>query len=179
LRAPRPRAVHWIHAGFTMARIMSETERAWLAAAIDGEGSIKLSRYRNGTYAARATQLIVSNINPPFIEKCRAITGVGRIRVEERKPWNPVYLWYVQAHVEIKEILTQILPYLIIKKELAEKLIKYVNMRIPRMNLRDSKGHFIRLNEKELKLLDEIMYINSLSAGKSRNAKAKLAQTAC
>jgi len=111
---------------------MKEWERAWLAAAIDGEGTISL--HRNGGGKVRpslrgfsyAPIVLVCNTNLDFCKFAQKITGVGRIQTIKRKaPYKTLYRWVVTGR-RCKPILLEICPYLIIKEKHAFSLFEAI-----------------------------------------------------
>lgn len=135
-------------------RGMHPTERSWLACAIDGEGSISLHGEKKPTKGLHIA-LIISNTNLSFAKKAREITGVGTIRTDYRKGRKPIHRWNVQSNFIARKILVQILPYLIIKKELAELAIAYATSRIK--TVRESRsGWWVPLTKEELELIKRI-----------------------
>ena len=112
-------------------RQMSPVECAWLAGVIDGEGSIGLYDYGK---QGRRVMVQATNTNEEFVAKVRALVGAGssvmrcyytsKLAKEPRK--LPIYQWGLKGSIRCVEVLKQITPYLIIKKDLALKIIKEV-----------------------------------------------------
>lgn len=112
-------------------RQMTPVECAWLAGVIDGEGSIGLYDYGK---QGRRVMVQVTNTNQEFVAKVRAIVGAGssvmrcyytsKLAKEPRK--LPVYQWGLKGSIRCVEVLKQISPYLIIKKQKALDIIKEV-----------------------------------------------------
>jgi hypothetical protein len=114
----------------------SDTEAAYIAGIMDGEGSIFLfqARTRNNRIAIRMS---VSNTDLDLLEWIREKTGIGSIVTKPSK--NPKHKnanWW-QANAEAAEhVLTQILPYLVIKREQAEIALETQRrLRIPEMKI--------------------------------------------
>jgi hypothetical protein len=110
-------------------RQMSETERAWLAGVIDGEGSIFLSlvvdrAYRRGFLYL--PQFIVSNSNRQFLIRIAEIIGEGTVH-RNKKGGNGVRTrWeYLATAGVLRIVLPQIIPYMIVKREHAKKMLEY------------------------------------------------------
>ncbi len=107
-------------------REFTEQEKAWLACAIDSEGSICLYRTKGhdakNKYERYVIELKIGNTNRAFLDYSKHITGTGWIASfykANRKGYKPVLQWVVRRRYSIFQILTQVLPYLIIKKEQA------------------------------------------------------------
>lgn len=92
-------------------------ELTWLAAAIDGEGSIY---YR---------KISIYNTNHDFCKKAQEITGLGYVHCDglNRISRRPLYVWSVYGRKEICDLLNLLIPFLIIKKEKALKIISQIN----------------------------------------------------
>ena len=100
-------------------RQMSEPEKAWLACAIDTDGCI-------GVGSAATHQLSLTFTSTKSLEILRyakKITNVGHFTGPN---------WLVSGRKDILQILQQIEPYLIIKRELARVVIIFLNERIPK-----------------------------------------------
>ena len=106
---------------------MNESEKAWLAAAIDGEGTLGIYKKKKSYYQ---TIILICNSSLKFVEKAREITNKGSISIHSRpKGYLPSYEWHVSKQGDCLEILTAILPYLIIKREKAERILLYLKFR--------------------------------------------------
>lgn len=112
----------------------SEIEKAWLAAAIDGEGHIEFSRHsqRQGVIAS----IIISNTDIRFLKRIEEIVGIGNGRIKERawdkRATKQPMVWQISGLQNCSFILKQILPYLIIKADKAKQLILFADYRLTR-----------------------------------------------
>ena len=102
---------------------MTETEAAWLAGFMDGEGSI--SCYMGGrAQQFRSWVLTAPNTHHGSIVRCLEITGAGKIRDKKSRKPNPIHkpmwIWAVNSKREIRDVIQQIYPYLVIKKTQAD-----------------------------------------------------------
>jgi LAGLIDADG DNA endonuclease family protein len=110
-------------------RQLSETERAWLAGVIDGEGSIFLSKvfdsaYRRGFYYL--PQLLVSNSNRLFLIKIAEVVGEGTVHRQKKGEKGAKTRWaYIATAGVLRAILPQILPYMIVKQGQSKKMLEY------------------------------------------------------
>lgn len=109
-----------------MARI-PDTTAAWLAALIDGEGSVMLIDRRK--QRARQFRAVVSVANTdPRLAKALAIkTGIDRVYIHKAPgPRNrQQYTWRMNAQ-EIRKWLPILIPWLILKKKQAQLLLRYL-----------------------------------------------------
>jgi hypothetical protein len=109
---------------------MSETEKAYLAGIIDGEGSILVSRVsrpanRSGYRFYPVVQII--NTSKQMLEWVSTVTGIGKIYNKKHAgegAKRKAYTWKTK-HQQVRRVLEQILPYLIIKKDSAENCIEF------------------------------------------------------
>lgn len=103
-------------------------ESSWLAAVIDGEGSIGLYDYG---HEGRRVLVQIGNTNKQFVRKVRSIIGCGS-RVcrhkfaSSHKGRKPMYCYSLKGSIRCYFVLKQILPHLIIKKQLAKKILKEI-----------------------------------------------------
>lgn len=103
-------------------RRLSQTEAAWIAGFLDGEGSVML--YRRET--AVALRVTAANTHRPTLERLVALCGCGSI-VRWRslkKEHKDSYWWQLNAE-GAAALLHQILPYLVTKKAQAELAIAF------------------------------------------------------
>lgn len=104
-------------------RNMSDAERAWFAAALDGEGSIVIQNKKTGY-----SRLQVTNTCVPFLDRVIEYTGVGYIR-HTYKPdpstgHKDGYNWFCCINHQVQEILRQVRPWLIVKAERADIVLE-------------------------------------------------------
>jgi hypothetical protein len=104
---------------------MSISDAAWLAGFLDGEGSI--SDFMGGRDCKyRTWRLSAPNTVLKSLQKCKRIAGVGNICVKQektdrkKKQWQ----WQLGAQRDIKKILEQVLPYLVIKRNKAKRFLR-------------------------------------------------------
>lgn len=100
-------------------RQYSDIEKGWLAAAIDGEGTITLK--------IGAARIFITNTDRKFIDHAVSLFGT-HAKVYEHQPLPPRKLKMVavlSVQSDIRKVLIQIEPYLIIKRKLAQDMIKF------------------------------------------------------
>ena len=103
----------------TEIRLLQNYEASWLAAAIDGEGSI--GKYNYGKEGRRVI-VTVNNTNEQFIDRVKEYVGCGsKVKYakfnESHKGTKPIYTYSLKGCARCYWLLNQLLPYLIIKKE--------------------------------------------------------------
>lgn len=104
---------------------MELADASWLAAAIDGEGSVILNR------RSRRVRLILVNTNRPFVEKAASLME-AHIYIND----NPnsiagnraktIFIAEIAAHHTVLRVLKDILRFLIIKRQKAEDVIAFI-----------------------------------------------------
>lgn len=122
---------------------MSETDKAWLAAMVEGEGTIYILKQKKGmkkcyytrksdgvcanykrredTYSAR---LAIGNTQKSIIDKCLEIATMGHTGIvkAKRKARFDIYYWRLSNH-PCKQIIKEIYPYLVSKRHQARLLL--------------------------------------------------------
>src|SRR2546426_9589143 len=113
-------------------RVLSLVEKAWLAGVIDGEGSVLISKTAAHRYSRRGffyrPKLEIANSNKEFMDKVLRIIGKGSVNLcKERNPeWKDKWQ-YNGASGVLRGILPQVLPHLLIKREVAKKMLEYLS----------------------------------------------------
>jgi hypothetical protein len=92
---------------------MTEVERAYVGALIDGEGCVGIYLYKKAYSYPRVN---VVNNEPELISALLRATGVGRIsarlRIYDGVPYgNWTYVWSVQRLNDIESLVRQVSPY--------------------------------------------------------------------
>jgi hypothetical protein len=95
---------------------MDELDKVWLACAIDGEGHISITKY---------PEIIIINTNYAFVAKAARLM---KANVKPRKD-GPYFRARKRKSSIVVAVLEQLLPYLIIKREDAEKAIAIIKSR--------------------------------------------------
>jgi hypothetical protein len=110
----------------TNIRRMKPVERAYLAALIDGEGSVNVIGRRSldgKALGRRLWRILISNTDLNMIQWCAKVTGVGNITVQKRSPrYKDCYRWTCHASTA-RAVLEQCEPYMITKREKALEAI--------------------------------------------------------
>jgi len=123
----------------------SETDKAYLAGLIDGDGSICLNKEKRRYYRLNVE---VSSRNKDHLEYIQRIFG-GYI-VESMKNGAKLYVWMCRGR-QAEAVLRAIAPYLILKKKQAEIALEYRDM-----FRNKGKNRFNPLTPEEIKRREEI-----------------------
>lgn len=105
---------------------MNIEDAAWLAGFFDGEGSIFYyipSHLKH--LGTKAYKLAIPNTHLQSLEKCKNITGAGRIntKYKETERNKAQWSWNVDARADIIEILRQIFPFTITKNDKIREIL--------------------------------------------------------
>ncbi len=101
-----------------MIVVMNSKDASWLSAALDGEGTISFRGY--------GISLMVANSCREFVERAAEIMGgmvVGPQIDKRAGNRRPMYSAQLHKHQKVLSVLRCILPYLIVKKQKAERAI--------------------------------------------------------
>ena len=98
---------------------------SWLAAALDGEGSIVVCRIKTNGNTAYTLELSLANTVLMFCERAEEFSDVGRINRQ-----GLLWRWRCTRQNELVELLPRIIPYLQMKKEKAEVLYYIAKLRL-------------------------------------------------
>jgi hypothetical protein len=105
---------------------LSETEKAYMAGIIDGEGSIIMNYNKPKTNPA----ILVANTHKGVLDWIQEKFTAGGLAVTYRNRHNPKWQDVYQLHIHgvknVYDILTAIEPYLIIKKEKSIRARKFL-----------------------------------------------------
>ncbi|HET6444894.1 MAG TPA: hypothetical protein VFI27_09995 [candidate division Zixibacteria bacterium] len=110
---------------------LKETDWAWIAGMVDGEGCISLQRGYTKQWVWYKPRLAVTNTDQAAMEFIAKALGAN---TRKRKPVRPHYRPIVDVEVGSRKtllsILPKLIPYLRIKRRQAELLLRTV--RLPR-----------------------------------------------
>lgn len=112
------------------ARELSEFERGYVSAFLDGEGSLWISKSGSAAHESYIPYISFSNTNLAVLERLQSIIGAGKIRLPHRNAshWGtkPVYALDIYVRNVIKTLLTQL--ELIIKKKQKDFMLEFINL---------------------------------------------------
>jgi len=126
---------------------MKETEKAWLAGIIDGEGHIEIKKYKQQGCKSHVYKLAIriSMCSEKTIEYIKQTTNLGTNYNVNRltKSGRRVFEWYAGSNNALN-ILRQTLPYLITKQDQAQLGIKFQanRKRLGKGSLSDKERQF-------------------------------------
>jgi hypothetical protein len=111
---------------------ITETERAYLAGLIDGEGCLTISKTqgKNNRTPVYTAQIIIMMTNKEVIEYIKQVTGIGNIYGQNRQSPNQsaAYRWVVNTKSDLLPFLKSIKPFLIVKQNEIEILLEYLSL---------------------------------------------------
>lgn len=141
---------------------MSETEWAWLAGFVDGEGCISLSKKGTPT-------LSIGNTDSVVIEVIKELCGVGKISCypPKNRKHKDYYVFSLHGVDNLYTVLTKITPYLIVKRAhallmsaflkdyKAGKLMwKELGEYVEQFKILNKRGKLSPKDEKQLRLIE-------------------------
>ena len=109
------------------------TELAYMAGIIDGEGCIRIGTYlrksTTGNYLKTQAAIEISNTDIRMLRwVSERFGGHVRPKSHQNPKGKPAFTWQCGGR-EGHDILTKILPYLVIKKDQAECFVSFVELR--------------------------------------------------
>ncbi len=104
--------------------LLRETDWAYIAGIIDGEGSILFQN--SGKH--KVVHLSISNTDLNVLEWIKNKLKEGTIyeKIRYSSNWKQCYVWRTAAHKVVYSILIKMLPYLKIKRDKAIKSITFI-----------------------------------------------------
>lgn len=124
---------------------LKDNDLSYLAGFIDGEGCLNIRKSPNWVIRVQ-----IYNTKPSIIYWIRDSFG-GRVWIKKQpsdKNWKPSYTYEATARVAYS-LLKSVFPFLKLKKEQAEILIRFQEEKNCRkkMNIQNKKGQFTGMNE--------------------------------
>jgi len=105
-----------------LERQLSQAEAAYVAGIIDGEGTLSLSGFNR-----RQTELSIANTHKPLMDwLCAIIPGSVYYTAGREPPCKTIYSWRFRGQLRIYDLLCLIEPYMIVKRELAQRMISHM-----------------------------------------------------
>lgn len=110
---------------------MKDTDIAWAAGIIDGEGCIYIGRQQGGTFGrvnvSHRMYVKVTMCHRPTLEALRAIFGMGSVHHQDKatERRNDSYSWWVGAR-QAEQLLLWVRPYLVTKAIEADIALEFM-----------------------------------------------------
>lgn len=137
--------------------VMSPLECAYVAGFFDGEGSLYCMKVagENRSGFKIFVQGSISQTSLPVLEYIQTISGNGRISMTKKKHENHKDVWCLRWQPnQLRHIVPQLLPYLIVKRNVAEKMLKL-------LELKEGCPTYSKNNQQEqFALYNEISFLN-------------------
>lgn len=107
-----------------VAEAMSETDLAYLAGLIDGEGCFQIHR-KPGKYKDSFTGKLVIGMSGPTIPTLHKRLKIGTVyfRKPQKEGWKGTYMWTL-GKTELEPILPRLIPYLVGKQLQASTVLE-------------------------------------------------------
>lgn len=134
--------------------MIQNTDLAYLAGIIDGEGMVNMFRYGHRS----VIEVVIANTNESIISRCNAImTAIGAspyIRFQDRRKlgWKPTWWLRVRNQAKCQLILESVRPYIVGKLPQCDLLLQYIRSRKGKKNA--------RLTEDEERMISSIRPLN-------------------
>lgn len=135
---------------------LSDAEKGYLAGIIDGEGTLRVMRSLQLWYAPF---IQITNTNQALMDWLQQLLGekgIGHTYHEKRSKQpnhKPKHVYNIAAVQGVKQILDQIAPLLVIKKEQAKLLLEFIAMK------EEKADYGVLPREKEI--FEELKHLNT------------------
>jgi hypothetical protein len=133
LRLRRVKVVHYLEP--STIQVLTEKQAAYLAGLIDGEGTITIAfRYGDGKKHVTPNMfplILISNTNKALIDYARNLVQGSTLKQGNGISRNRKLVYQIQIAklLDVENLLTQLLPYLIAKRRQAELALEYCHVR--------------------------------------------------
>lgn len=149
----------------------TDTECAYLAGIIDGEGSVGIygARRKDGTFNFRP-RVQIALVHAGGIERISQILrrlGINaHIYVRRAKHPHHTDGWYITVHrfTDLARLLPAVVPYLVIKAPQARMLLDFVNRRFAKGLNRGGNTRLNQYDDDEQGLIRAVRRLNSPAA---------------
>ena len=125
---------------------LTETEKAYIAGIIDGEGTIGIHKDSRRSWVLYQPRVSIANSNRELLEwiKTKACVNCHIHRIE-----------LDINNYDVKPLLIAVIPYLHIKKKQATLMLEFIDLRIARSQWVD------RHTQRELEIVQEVYRLNT------------------
>ena len=155
-----PHRTHYFHTYWNCPNIeLTDRQIGYFAGIIDADGHLRITRSRQKTRDFYAPLIGITNTSMILIQKCMDIFKSGRFSAEKRsKPNHKIKLVYNIASVKgVKQILTQIVDELTIKKDRAKIVLEFIK-------IKEEKIEY-GIDPREIELFEEMKRLNRRGTG--------------
>jgi len=134
---------------------LSELEQAYLALALDTEGWVGFTGQGKKTIKPKVT-VEIYNASRELVERLHQMAGVGRLYTKKADRWRkkPLYRLQIAKRNDVEQLLSQIVEWSIVKKELITFILEYLKER-------KKRKRYDPLTSKELEILRECGFPSS------------------
>lgn len=109
-------------------KTLTETQKAYIAGIIDGEGCVRISKKKNqkSPQCFNFSAFVCITITEiELLCYLKEITGIGcvyRSKTANKENWNPVHRWQI-TNGQARDLLRAVMPYMMIKRGIAELVL--------------------------------------------------------
>lgn len=137
---------------------LTEPQAAWLAAAIDGEGSVTFFIKRDGSNLIIEPHISIYSNSTAFLNHAKKIIGWGNVYDKKSKPTSEYRLNSCNL---CNQVLKQIFRYIIIKRFQARKMMQFCDRPAGKYTLKDLHIYeaIKRANWKSGPMLENELYM--------------------
>lgn len=141
-------------------KVMTPTEAAYMAAFIDGEGTIGIYKAKRGANRSGyrlQPAIAMNNTHFGVLQRLREMCGNGRL-LQQTNPLKPHHKTGYALRLypnQIRHVLPQIRPYLIVKAQQADYLMQFLSI------TRQTKGRTQEELDREMALRDAVCQLNA------------------
>lgn len=143
---------------------LKETEKAYIAGFLDGEGTITISKATNKTGVHYLPVVQLANTNEKVMkwlcEKLKKLNISFSFLIDrpKKKNWKECYIIIIREMESIRKFLYEIKDYLIVKRTQAELLLEFVESRLKKIHYFDGYNTY---TEREKEIIEKIRKMNS------------------
>jgi len=104
---------------------MKDWEKAWLACAVDGEGSIIMQMDQSGVVA----RLLIYNTKKEFCDFAKTIVGDGIVYSESSPRGNRAisHMFVIRRYATLRRVLEEIRPFVVIKQQQVGLMLEFLS----------------------------------------------------
>lgn len=140
---------------------LSEAEKSWLACAIDAEGTISVHK-RGSRYFSAA--IIIGNTNREFLDFFLKLTGTSHRRLtvdrDKTKRCKDCFKTEIRDMPRVFAVLETIRPYLIIKRQQADLLIRFIRIQDEMIRQKRTNKQKMLQTPEQLEIVAQMRRLN-------------------